>query len=204
METLKLMLSQRGIPVTNVETLTVEFPGTVTKIGDVIVFKSTRQRISEKDVLALVGLTQEHGGKTGIIIVPIPPSETILYAVSQQSHILQIFHESQLIDISRHRAVPPHRILTQDEVKAFLAKYNISTDKIVSAMQKDHIQLDAETSVLQQIAMKYKEYFPMPQIWSQDAMARWVGAKPGDIVEILRKSMTAGGTPYYRFCVASV
>ena len=34
--------------------------------------------------------------------------------------------------------------------------------------------------------------------------ARWVGAKPGDIVEILRKSMTAGGTPYYRFCVASV
>ena len=44
----------------------------------------------------------------------------------------------------------------------------------------------------------------MPMIDSQDMMARWIGAKPGDIVEIIRKSEAAGATPYYRVCVADV
>jgi DNA-directed RNA polymerase subunit H (RpoH/RPB5) len=44
----------------------------------------------------------------------------------------------------------------------------------------------------------------MPLLDSQDMMARWIGAKPGDIVEITRKSETAGSTPYYRLCVADV
>jgi DNA-directed RNA polymerase subunit H len=44
----------------------------------------------------------------------------------------------------------------------------------------------------------------MPMIDSQDMMAKWIGAKPGDIVEIMRKSETAGSTPYYRHCVADV
>ena len=31
-----------------------------------------------------------------------------------------------------------------------------------------------------------------------------IEAKPGDIVEIIRKSESAGATPYYRVCVADV
>ena len=205
MDTLKVILTQRGVPTDHPESIETELPATtVTKMGDVLIFMINKPRVAEKDVTVAANLTRENGATTGILVVLAPPSETILYAVSQQSHILQIFHVGQLIDISQHRRVPRHRILSSEEVNAFLAKYNISTDKIVETMRKNHIQLNAEDPVLQQIALKYKEYFPMPQIWSQDAMARWVGAKPGNIIEVIRKSESAGGTPYYRFCVASV
>jgi hypothetical protein len=66
----------------------------------------------------LVSLTQEHGGTRGIVVVPIPPSETILDAVAAQSHILQVFHVGQLtFDITTHRYIPRHRILDAEEVQ---------------------------------------------------------------------------------------
>jgi len=205
METLKLMLSQRGVDVSTSEVLESDFPAVVTKIGSVIVFNSNRARISEKDVGTLVGLTREYGGTLGIIIVSIAPSPAILHAVSMQSNVLQIFHTGQLtFDITTHRKVPAHRILKEEEVKNFLEKFRISLDDIAKAMRKDHIQVSSEEPMLVQIAMKHKEYMPIPHVSSQDAAVRWIGGKPGDIVEVMRKSPTAGATPYYRFCVASV
>lgn len=204
-EVLKTMLGQRGVNTAAPETIDTDFPATTTKYGDTLVFMSTRTRITEDQVLRLVSLTQEHGGTRGIVVVPIPPSETILDAVAAQSHILQIFHLGQLtFDITTHRYIPRHRILDAEEVKNFLAKFGISLDAIAKAMQKDHIQINSEEPLLPQMAMKHKEYMPTPHIWSQDAPVRWIGGKPGDIIEVLRKSPDAGATPYYRFCVATV
>jgi DNA-directed RNA polymerase subunit H (RpoH/RPB5) len=204
-EILRLMLSQRGL---NTEAQTVvesEFPAIVTKIGEVIVFTSNRTRIHEKDVATVVDLTKQYGGTQGILVVPIPASEKVLQTVCLYSDVLQIFHVGQLTcDITKHRMVPSHRILSADEVKSFLEKFGINLDTITKTMQADHIALTSEDPLLPQIAMKHKEYMPMPFIGTQDAVARWIGAKPGDILEIIRKSETAGATPYYRFCVASV
>jgi DNA-directed RNA polymerase I, II, and III subunit RPABC1 len=164
-----------------------------------------RQRINEKDVAAYKAFVQKSGSTTGVLIVAIPPSETVLGAISSMSDTLQIFHTAQLeYNPTTHRKVPKHRILSAEEVPKYLEKYNIVMDDIVGQMQKDHIRLNAENPPLPQIAMVHKEYLPVPHISSQDAIARWIGAKPGDVVEILRNSETAGGTPYYRICVANV
>jgi DNA-directed RNA polymerase subunit H (RpoH/RPB5) len=204
-DVLKTMLQQRGVNTSAPQTIDTDFPAITTKYGDTLVFMSNRTRITEDQVQRLVALTQEHGGARGIVVVPIPPSETIMEAVSAQSHILQIFHVGQLsFDITTHRKVDRHRILTPDEVKNFLEKFGISLDVIAKKMIADHIQIKSEEPLLPQMAMKHKEYMPTPHIWSQDAPVRWIGGKPGDIIEVLRKSPDAGGTPYYRFCVASV
>jgi len=60
-------------------------------------------------------------------------------------------------------------------------------DTITESMITDHIALEADKPMLPQIAMKHKEYMPMPFIGTQDPVARWIGAKPGDVVEIIRE-----------------
>lgn len=42
-----------------------------------------------------------------------------------------------------------------------------------------------------------------PYILSTDAIAKEIGAKPGDMVRITRKSETAGSSTYYRYVVES-
>jgi len=200
------MLSARGVPVDSPTTLEVEYPGEVVKYGaDVIVFTSNRARVNEKDLASHVSITRENGATTGIIIVQSPPSETVTTALAAMSDVLQIFHAMQLeFNPTKHRKVPRHRILSADESRQYFEKYRIKLDDIVGKMKADHILLNADEPPLRQIAMKHKDYLPLPQIASQDAIARWIGAKPGDLIEIMRNSETAGGTPYYRICVASV
>ncbi len=170
------MLKQRGISTDSVVPLDYEFPAEISKIDSVVVFISSRARITPNDIDTMIKLTQSGGGKLAIAIVPIPPSPTLLTVVRQKSDLFQLFHLGQLqFDITTHRKVPNHRILTAEEREAFLKQY--------------HIQ---------------DPFTQMPLIDSQDMMARWVGAKAGDILEIMRKSETAGGTPYYRLCVADV
>jgi DNA-directed RNA polymerase I, II, and III subunit RPABC1 len=178
MEVIKMMLQQRGIPVDTVEPIenTSSFSGTIVKIGKVLIYTSNRARITEREIDTVLTVTEQNGGELSIILVQLPPSSTILGMIRQHCEKIQLFHIGQLqFDITTHRKVPPHRILNAEERSAFLTKY--------------HIQ-DPVTQ--------------MPMIDSQDMMARWIGAKPGDIVEIIRKSETSGSTPYYRLCVADV
>jgi DNA-directed RNA polymerase subunit H (RpoH/RPB5) len=44
----------------------------------------------------------------------------------------------------------------------------------------------------------------LPWIDSQDAMAKWLGARTGDVIEISRLSESAGNSKYYRYCVSNV
>ena len=169
-----MMLKQRGVAVDSSEPVETEFPAAVTKFGNVCVYVSNRARINEKDVEVIMGITQKSGGDLSIVVTPIQQSEKVMATVRQKSAHVQMFHLGQLqFDISTHRKVPPHRVLNAEERDAFMKLYHI-TD-----ISKELSKID-----------------------SQDAMARWIGAKPGDVVEILRKSDTAGTVPYYRECVA--
>ena len=107
----------------------------------------------------------------------MPPSENVLRSIkSQAADRLQFFHIRQLqFDITTHRMAVPHRILKEDERTALFKRYNV---------------------------VKPEEQ--LPWIDSQDAMSKWIGAVPGDILEVLRHSDVAGSQPYYRYVVADV
>ncbi|MEM4577148.1 MAG: DNA-directed RNA polymerase subunit H [Candidatus Nezhaarchaeales archaeon] len=63
-----------------------------------------------------------------------------------------------------------------------------------------HILLTKEEKkqLLEQLKIRPEQ---LPWIRSSDPVAKLIGAKPGDIVKIIRKSPTAGETVAYRFVV---
>ena len=74
--------------------------------------------------------------------------------------------------LGRHVLVPPHRKLTADEAKAEMARLHVTQ----------------------------KSQFPL--IKHHDIQARLMGLVPGDLVEILRPSPTAGVARILRICAA--
>lgn len=54
----------------------------------------------------------------------------------------------------------------------------------------------------QAVLEKYRiEPYKLPRIKASDPAARLIGAKPGDIIKIIRRSPTAGESVYYRYVV---
>ncbi len=91
------------------------------------------------------------------------------FTVAKKSKKDEVIEEVKVTD---HVLVPKHEILSADEKKEVLGKFNAT-----------------------------EEQFPF--LFSIDPVAREIGAKPGDMVRITRKSDTAGETTYYRFVVES-
>jgi DNA-directed RNA polymerase I, II, and III subunit RPABC1 len=71
----------------------------------------------------------------------------------------------------KHELVPPHRKLSITEVKEVMEKYMINS----------------------------KTNFPY--ILKNDVIAKWLGLKTGDIVEIKHYNPNSGLTYYYRCCM---
>jgi DNA-directed RNA polymerase I, II, and III subunit RPABC1 len=145
-----------------------------------IVF-STKSRVTEKDLMTFVEHAKENNITNGVLVVTLSkPSETVLSALrsfvaDRANPLLQMFESRHLqFNISKHRKVPKHRIITSDEEALVLKEFNI-----------------ADPSFL-------------PKIDSQDAMAKWIGARPGNIVEITGLCETSAQNRRYRFCIADV
>ena len=86
---------------------------------------------------------------------------------------VQIFEIRSLgFNISKHRKVPQHRIVTDREKPDIIKSYNL------------------------------KSVEQMPKILSQDAMAKFIGARPGDVVEVMGLCETSADNLRYRYCVA--
>jgi DNA-directed RNA polymerase subunit H (RpoH/RPB5) len=86
---------------------------------------------------------------------------------------LTFFHIKQVVvHPGRHVLVPPHRKLTADEAKEVMTRLHVS------------------------------EKTQLPLIKHFDVQARVMGLVPGDVVEILRPSPTAGVAKVWRICSA--
>ena len=180
LEILRVMLSRRGL-----ETATERVPtGDLDRvnlytIGKVLVVFSQKDKgVLDKDLTTFRKFADAGEYGTGLIVVSlVPPSDNVLRSIkAQAADRLQFFHIRQLqIDIVAHRMVMPHRVLKEDERVALFKLYNIVTPEE-----------------------------QLPWIDSQDAPVKWIGAVPGDVLEILRHSDVAGTAPYYRYVVADV
>ena len=74
-------------------------------------------------------------------------------------------------NILKHSLVPEHNVMSEDDVKSIMTRYNI-TDKV-----------------------------QFPDISRFDPVARAIGLRPGQVCHIVRPSKTAISTNYYRICV---
>ena len=74
------------------------------------------------------------------------------------------------VNILKHILVPHHAVLTEEEKKELLEKYNISEKQL-------------------------------PKILSKDPVVKALGAKPGDVIKIIRENPFAGKSVYYRIVV---
>lgn len=74
------------------------------------------------------------------------------------------------VNILKHELVPEHVILSEEEKRELLEKYNISEKQL-------------------------------PKILAKDPAVKAIGAKPGDVIKIIRKSPVAGKSVYYRIVV---
>ena len=118
----------------------------------------------------------QHGDDI-IVILNEPYNEvfdkTSLQMWQQKKERITFFHLKQVVvHLGRHSLVPPHRKLTNDESKEEMARLYLN--------QKSQL----------------------PLIKHSDIQSRIMGLVPGDIVEILRPSPTAGVARVLRICAA--
>lgn len=179
-ETLQAMLAARKMESTDVKSITakdgIDERTSVFSIGSVLVIFSNKERgIMEKELKNYVAFAANNKYKAGLIVVlMVPPSDSINKIIRSLSHErVQVFHIRELqFNITTSKFWMPHRILNEEERKAMFEKYKVS-----------------------------KPEEQLPWISSQDKAARWIGAIPGDVIEITRHSDVAGTNLYYRYCV---
>jgi DNA-directed RNA polymerase subunit H len=90
-----------------------------------------------------------------------------------------------------------------------VAKKTKKEDIVEETKVTDHVLVPKHEIMSQeekkQVVAQYnatEEQFPF--LFSTDPVVREIGAKPGDMVRIIRVSDTAGETTYYRFVVEAV
>ena len=135
----------------------------------------------KKNSSNLDGFVKKYNGKYNIILVfnndmLTTPSVSYLSMIDKilqkKNGMLQFFHMSELLyNPTKHELVPPHRKLSSDEAKEVMEKYLI------------------------------KSKGQMPLILHTDVIAKWIGLKQGELVEIVRYNENSGKYYYYRCCV---
>ena len=92
--------------------------------------------------------------------------------LQKKGGMLQYFQINQLLfNPTKHKLVPKHRKLTTEESNTIMEKYMI------------------------------KNKLQMPMILHNDVIAKWLGLKQGEIVEITRYNENSGKSFYYRCCI---
>jgi len=135
----------------------------------------------KKNKINLDSFVKEFNGKYNIILIfnndlltsPSITQLTIIDKILQKKNgMLQYFHINELLfNPTKHELVPKHRKLLLEETKEVLDKYMI------------------------------KSKLQMPLILHTDRIAKWIGLKQGDVIEITRYNENSGKSYYYRCCI---
>jgi DNA-directed RNA polymerase subunit H (RpoH/RPB5) len=180
--TLKVILTERGIKGNNFDSLSSNLDDTkVYTFGGILIIFSTKARISEKDLNVFIDYASENSYSSGTIVVGLSHlSEAVIMALRNHVNqkdvpLLQVFEIRHLqLLYGHHVKVPKHRIVANNEIEDILKATNAK-----------------DPSVFRKID-------------SQDPMAKWVGARPGDILEVTGMCETSAENKRYLFCMADV
>lgn len=180
LSTIQEMLTSRGLVADKFELVPTTMDGTkMYSFAGILLIFSTKTRVSEKELNNFLSFASENNFASGIIIVsPSRPSESVMkvligHNADRENVYVQIFDIRSLgFNISKHRKVPQHRICKENEKPEIIKNYNL------------------------------KSLEQMPKILSQDAMAKFIGARPGDVVEVVGLCETSADNLRYRYCVA--
>ena len=182
-ETLKKILAKRQIKTETVDSRGSPVDETrMFNIGGILIIFSEKGRMTENILQGYMTFATDNNYTHGTIVVSlIQPSENVLAFVRDYNNdlknpLFQVFDIRRLqFDITTHRRMPAHRIISKDEVSKLQKIFNISDPK--------------------------KQ---LPWIDSEDPGAKWIGARSGDVIEIQRFSESAGNCAYYRYCTGNV
>jgi DNA-directed RNA polymerase subunit H len=181
LETLRVILKNRGIENSSFETVGSPMDEThMFTYGSVLIVFSEKARVTEREFNNILEFAERNGHTNGMIIVTDShASESVLavqrgYVANKENPLVQLFELRHLqFDISAHRKVPKHRIITQDELTKVLKEFHADSASL------------------------------FPPIDCQDPMAKWVGARPGNVLEITGLCESSGENRRYRICVES-
>ena len=184
LQTLQEILTDRGIKAEKFEQVGAPMDETrMYTFGGILIVFSEKTRLTPSEFKNIVTYASENNHTSGTIIVTLSKApESVVELIRQHisnkdNFLVQLFYISHLnFDISKHRKVPKHRLISFEECQNQLKKQG-----------------------------KYvKELKELPKIDSQDAMARWIGARPGDVIEITGLCVASGYNERYRCCVPNV
>lgn len=85
-------------------------------------------------------------------------------------YIESFYHKQMQINITKHKDVPQHILMTKEDVEAMLKEENVTKSQL-------------------------------SRILTTDPVARYFGARKGDVFKIIRPSLSAGQTKTYRLVV---
>jgi len=124
---------------------------------------------------------KNHGNKMNILLIfnndiITTPNVTLLTKydkiMQKKKGMMQYFQINQLLfNPTKHEIVPKHRKLSPEETAVIMDKYLI------------------------------KSKLQIPIIMHNDVIAKWLGLKQGELVEITRYNENSGISYYYRCCI---
>jgi len=145
----------------------------------ILIIFSKKSKVSSKEFEHFLEFASENSHTGGILIItPSRPSEAVLTLL--RSHIA--IKENQFVQIFELRHL----------------QFDISKHRKVP---HHRILEDTEEA---DVIRKYGNPTQFPKIDSQDAMAKWIGARPSNIIEITGLCETSIDNLRYRYCVADV
>ena len=172
-EILQLMIGRRGLDtkLDRVTTDDLERANLYTIGNILVVFSQKDKGLLDRDIRNFITFAETNGYTNGVIIV----------ALSKPSeNVLRVV-----------------KGYAKDRVQ-FFHIHQLQFDITTHRMYVPHRILKEDEKLA--LAKKVK-FDHLPPIDSQDPPVKWIGAVPGDVIEVLRHSDVAGQTEYYRMCV---
>mmetsp|Transcript_47235 Transcript_47235/g.78360 ORF Transcript_47235/g.78360 Transcript_47235/m.78360 type:complete len:214 (-) Transcript_47235:137-778(-) len=141
---------------------------------NILIFFPEEEKLGVPTIKEVCKTMEDNEVSKGIIVMKVEVTAFARRALDKVSGKCQIetFKQSELmINITKHKLVPQHEILSDKEKKKLLEKYKLNSEH------------------------------QLPKIQKNDPVARYFGAQKSQVFKITRKSETAGRYVTYRIVV---